>query len=313
MNEEVLTTDTEVNQSKFKKTVRNIGLGALFLFFLILFTVTKLPQTKLTALLQGYVQLALDPYGIYMSDHGRDLSIWKGFEYRLIQPSLELADQTRIDLDEVVVKPKLLGLLTGQTGAHAVITQGNAIIDLDGSGRGDKINSTIELTEVDIGKFGLLSFAGGLKGAGLISGKIHIEGTLSDPPSLNGSINLKLKRLKLDEQNMMGFQLPAMTISDGTVDITIERGKLLMKNVQIGKATDDLQMGITGDITLNRFMNASALNLKAVLGISEKVKQSISLIDSLLGPARQADGRYAYKVTGTMGAPFPVPETQATR
>jgi hypothetical protein len=111
----------------------------------------------------------------------------------------------------------------------------------------------------------------------------------------------------------MGFQLPAMTISDGTVDITIERGKLLMKNVQIGKATDDLQMGITGDITLNRFMNASALNLKAVLGISEKVKQSISLIDSLLGPARQADGRYAYKVTGTMGAPFPVPETQATR
>jgi type II secretion system protein N len=310
MNEEVLETPNEaVPASKLKKTITSIGLGILFIFFLVLFTFTKLPQTKITSLLQGYVQVGLDPYGIYMSDHGRELSVWKGFEYRLTQPTLELADQTRVELDEVVVKPSLLGFFSGRAGGHVEVKQGASSIDLNGSGRGDKIDTTINLTDVDIGKFGLLSFAGGLKGSGTVSGSIHIDGTLSDLPTLTGSIQLKLKRLKLDEQNLMGFQLPTMNVSDGTIDISIDHGKLVMKNVQIGKGTDDLQVAVTGDVTLNRFLNASALNLRAVLGLSDKVKQSISLIDSILGPAKQADGRYAYKLTGTLGAPFPLPDT----
>lgn len=308
MNEEVLNTPTEAPVSKFKKTAKSIGFGLLFVFFLVLFTFTKLPQTKMTGLIQGYVQMGLDPFGIYMTDRGRELSILSGFEYRLIQPALELADQTRVELDEVFVKPNLLALFKGQAGANIEIKQGSSLIEIAGSGRGDKIDTTIQLTDADLGKLGLLSFAGGLKGSGTVSGSIHIDGTLSDPPSVNGSISLKVKRLKLDEQNLMGFQLPPMTISDGTIDIQIERGKLLMKNVQIGKNNDDIQLNVTGDVTLNRFLNASALNLKANLGLSEKVKQSISLLDSLLGSAKRPDGKYAYKLTGTMGAPFPMPD-----
>jgi len=307
MNEEVLTA-SEVPTSKAKKTVKGIGLAILFLFFLILFTFTKLPQTKITSLIQGYVQRGLDPYGIYLSDHGRELSVWKGLQYRLDQPTLELADQTRIELDEIVVNPDFLALLKGLGGASIDIKQGASMIHLSGSGRGDQIHATAHLTDVDIGKFGLLSFAGGLKGSGTVSGDAQVDGLLSAPSTLNGEINLTVKRLRLDEQNLMGFQLPTMNVSDGVIHVQIEHGKLVMKNVRLGKNADDLQVALTGDVTLNRFVNASTLNLRAVLGLSDKVKQSISLLDSILGPSKQADGKYAYKLTGTLGAPFPAPD-----
>jgi type II secretion system protein N len=311
--------DTTVNEEnvvveqppKPKSTVVKIGLTVLFFALLFFFTLTKLPQARMTNLIQGYVQAALDPFGLYISDRGRDLSFWSGFRYQLTSPTLELADQTRIELDEITVAPNFLALLSGKAGAHMTMKQGTSFIDFDGAGRGDKVNATIQLEQVDIGRFGLLSFAGNIKGSGTISGTVHLDGTLSDPSSLAGEVKLKLKRIHLDEQTLMGFQLPAMNIADGTIEAVIEHGKVVMKNVQIGKAADDIQIAVTGDVSLNRSVNASTLNLRAVLGFSDKIKQSLTLIDSIMSAAKQADGRYAYKLTGTVGSPFPIPDVQA--
>ena len=101
-----------------------------------------------------------------------------------------------------------------------------------------------------------------------------------------------------------------MDVSDGTIDATIEHGKVLMKQVQIGKGSDDLQIAVSGDIGLNRNINSSTLNMRAVIGFSEKLKQSLSLLDSLMGAAKQTDGKYVYKLTGSFAAPFPIPDPQ---
>ena len=294
---------------------KKIALTFVFFILLIFFTMVKLPQTKITSVVQGYMQAALDPYGIYISDHGREFSVWKGFQYRLIQPSFELPDQSRVELDEIVVSPKLLSLLTGKMGANIEITQAPSKtefsrISIDGTIRGDLVNASVKIDNLDLAKFGIFAFAGSLKGNGTLSGDIQLEGHLADLPSMTGRIYLKLKKLRLDEQNLFGFQLPTMDISDGTIDATIEHSKLVMKQVQIGKGTDDLQLGVTGDITLNRNLNASALNLRTVLALSDKVKQSLALLDTLLGAGKQGDGRYVYKLTGTLGAPNPAPEPQ---
>ena len=298
---------------------KKIGLTIVFFALLFFFTLTKLPQAKITALIQGYVQSALDPYGIYISDHGREFSIWKGFQYRLTQPTLELADQSRVELEEMVVTPKLLSLFTGKMGATVDITQilertpaktDLSRIHIEGTARGDLVDATIRIDDLDLGKFGILAFAGGLKGHGQIAGDIHVDGHLADLPSLAGNIALKVKKLHLDEQNLFGFQLPTMDVSDGTIDASIEHGKLLMKKVQIGKGSDDLLISVTGDIGLNRNINSSTLNLRAVIGFSDKLKESLSLLDSLMGLAKQADGRYVYKLTGSFMAPFPVPDPQ---
>jgi type II secretion system protein N len=311
MSESADVTSTSLPvQSRAKKISKGIFWTFFFLFFLVLFTVSKLPETKVTTLIQGYLQVGIDPYGVYITDHGREFSVFNGFRYRLIQPTFELSDQTRIELDEVTVAPTLLSLLKGQPGATISITQGNSHIIINGSGRGDKINANVTLDQVDVGKFGVLAYAAGLKGTGIITGDIHIDGALSDLTSLTGSVALKLSKIHLDEQNLMGFNLPAMNVSEGVIDVPLEHGKLQMKNVHLGKpgSSDDIQVVVTGDVTLNKFVNASALNLRAVLGLSDKVKQSLALLDSIMGSAKTPDGKYAYKLTGSLGGPFPIPD-----
>lgn len=293
------------------KIFRNIGLAFLFLLLLVVFTVLKLPQARVTGLMQGYLQIALDPYGIFISDRGRELSTLHGFRYTLDHPTLEFADQTRVELDSIVVSPKFLSLLQGKMGVDAEVHQGPAIINLDASGRGDKINMKVDLTQADIGKFGLLSYAAGLKGSGTVSGTIQVSGTLSDPTTLNGAIDLKLKAIKLDEQNLMGFQIPSMNISDGVIKVDITAGKLLIKTMQLGKGSDDLVLSMTGDIALNRYVNSSTLNLKTIFGISDRVRQNLALLDTIISGAKTSDGRYSYRITGTLGSPFPNPDPTA--
>ena len=316
--EESISAAPDTSSAAPASMMKKIGLTVVFFLLLLFFTLTKLPQAKITALVQGYVQSALDPYGIYISDHGRELSIWKGFQYRLIQPTFELPDQSHIELEEMIVSPKLLSLFSGKVGATIEITQilertpsktDLTKIHIDGTGRGDLIDASINFDSMDIGKFGILAFAGGLKGSGQISGDIHVDGHLADLPSLMGKIDLKIKKLHLDEQNLFGFQLPTMDVNDSGIDAAIDHGKILFKQVQIGKsATDDLRINVTGDIGLNRNINSSTLNLRAVIGFSDKIKQSLSLLDSLMGQAKQADGLYVYKLTGSFMAPFPIPD-----
>ncbi len=297
---------TQESLSLFKKIV----LGFLFVLILLFFTLTKLPQAKITGLVQGVVQQSLDPYGIYISDQGRELSIWKGFQYRLIQPSIELPDLSRIELDSLVVSPKLSSLITGKIGAELEITQGPATLTFDGTIRGDLIDGTVNLNSIDLGKFGILSFVGGIKGSGLINGNIHLDGHLADLPSLIGNINLNLSRIHFEEQNLFGFHLPDMDIKEGVINALIQQGKVQMKQIVIGKGADDIQIAVTGDIGLNRNINSSNLNLRTLIGLSDKIKQSIPLLDTILGSAKQSDGKYAYKLTGSLMAPFPAPDPQ---
>lgn len=299
---------SEPVEPRAKKIQRRVFLGILFVILLFVFTLLKLSQSRITGLIQGYVQVGLDPFGIYMSDQGRELSIIKGIRYTLTKPSLELADQTRIELDDLTVSPTFTSLASGKMGVSASLHQGLSEILINAAGRGDKIDLNLSLTDVDLGKMGVFAYLASMKGAGIVSGTVQVAGTLSDPASLEGDINLKIKRLRLDEQNLMGFQLPTLNVSDGTIRVQITGGKLLIKTFQIGKTTDDLNLALTGDILLKRNVNSSLLNLRAVFGLSDKVKQSLAILDSILGGAKMTDGRYAYKLTGTLAAPFPNPD-----
>ncbi|MBU6154019.1 MAG: type II secretion system protein GspN [Bdellovibrionales bacterium] len=304
--------DTAV-QSNPNSTTRSIskmlGLGFLFLGLILLFTLFKLPEAKITALIQGYVQTSLDPFGIYISDRGRSLSLITGIRYRLDHPTLELRDQTRIELDELEVRPKLLSLLTGRAGATADLRQGKSTIHLDLLAKSDRIEADLALNDVDLARFGFFAFAG-IKGSGAITGKSHVDGSPSDLATLNGGIDLRLKNVQLEEQMIIAFKIPSISISEGTVNVEIKGGKLLMKNVQLGRQNDDVTAALTGDLALNRNLNSSPLNLRVLFSLSPKTMASLSFMESLISGAKQSDGKYAYKLTGTISSPFANPDPQ---
>ncbi len=296
-------------QAHSKSLLRMIGLSLMFFVLILVFTLFKLPETKITALIQGYVQTTLDPFGIYISDRGRSLSFLTGINYRLDHPTLELRDQTRIELDELEVRPKLLSLLTGRAGASADLKQGKSRFHLDALAKRDRVEADIELTDIDLSRFGIFAFAG-VKGSGIITGKSHLDGAPSDLASLNGGLDLKLKNVQLDEQMIFAFKIPSLSVSEGSVNVDIKSGKLLMKNVQLGRQNDDVVATLTGDIALNRNLNSSPLNLRVVFSFSPKVLASFSFIESIIAGAKQSDGKYAYKLTGTISAPFANPDPQ---
>ena len=202
MNITTTAAETEAAPlSPAKKAAKFALLGGLFFTCLFVFTLTKLPETKITSLIQGYVQVALDPYGIFITDQGREFSVLRGFRYKLIHPTIELSDQTRIELDELTVSPKLLSLLMFKPGAQIELKQGDSTIFIEGAGRGDKINAHVKLDQLNLAKFGLLSYFAQLKGGGLVTGELNIEGALSEPLSLVGQALFNLKSIQIDEQN----------------------------------------------------------------------------------------------------------------
>jgi type II secretion system protein N len=306
MSEDFATTPQSLSESRSPFKV--IGMVVLFLTCVILLTLLKLPEARITGFIQGMVQSGLDPYGIYLTDRGRELSLFPAPLYRLDHPVIELPDQTRVEFDELRVHPKLSGLFIGKPGIRAELKQGASEILVNAAGKGDRVDAEIHLENADLGKLGVFAFAAGLRGAGFLSGDIKVEGSLADPSTLNGSLELKLRKLRLDEQNFMGFQIPTVQVSEGDLNIEIKAGKILLKNVQIGKGMDDLRVQVTGDLGLNRYLNSSTMNLRAVLGLSDKLRQSFSILETLMASAKTPDGRYAYKLTGTLGAPMPQPD-----
>jgi type II secretion system protein N len=287
-----------------KMTALSCGFVALILFF----TILKMPKARVTDLIQGYIQTALDPAGIYIRSRDRTLGFFPSLRYRLDHPVIELSEQTQIELDDLEVRPALLKLLTGSVGGVATLHQGKGDLLLNAGLRKNSVSIEAVMTELDLGKIGAFSFAG-IKGGGSLNGRVDLNGAPADFTAMNGTIDFKLKGVNLEEQTLYGFKIPPVLLSDGNITADLRSGKLSLKNVALGRQNDDLSLTASGDVTLNRNLNSSLLNLRITLSLSEKLKAAFSFIDMMLSGSKQKDGRYAFKLTGPLAQPTLVPET----
>jgi type II secretion system protein N len=198
----------------------------------------------------------------------------------------------------------------GRLGAAISITNGNGSLDGSGSISGSKGSFNFQAKKLDLGKLGVLPMAAGIQGSGILDGKGSISGDLSVPSTLDGTINLNLSKVVIEAQNIMGFSIPNISISEGVIDISLEKSKANIKTFRIGKTgnvTDDLQGTITGDATLGRNWDAGNLNVKTHFSISPNVMKSFTLLDAILGGGKQPDGSFSFMLTGPLRAPMPTP------
>jgi type II secretion system protein N len=114
---------------------------------------------------------------------------------------------------------------------------------------------------------------------------------------------MDLSKLVIEQQSVVGFALPRMNISEGKIDIAIEKGKLALKNVKLGKSGDDLRANVTGDLVLGKTWDSSLLNAKVNFALSEMVTKALVLVDALLTPGKQPDGSYTYSLNGALSGP----------
>jgi type II secretion system protein N len=301
-------TDPATQRSSGKGIWKILALSSAFVALIVFLTILKMPRARMTDLLQGYIQTALDPSGIYIRSLDRTLLFFPSLRYRLDHPVIELSEQTQIELDDLEIRPSLLKLFTGSVGGQALLHQGKGDLAVDTALRKNSITLEMLMNEIDLGKIGLFSFAG-IKGGGSLNGKILLDGSPADFTAMNGTLDLKMKNVNLEEQSIYGFKIPPVLLSDGTIAADLKGGKLSLRNVALGRQNDDLAITASGDVTLNRNLNSSLLNLRVTIALSDKLKSAFSFIDMVLSGSKQKDGKYAFKLTGPMAQPTMVPET----
>ncbi len=297
---------------QFLKKLAWVGLG---MFCLILFTILKLPEDRIRNYVQGMISSQLSAQGITLNASQSSLSIGFGVSYTMKDITLSFPPpQDPIHIDQVSVSPSILSLLTGKVGATIRIENKNGVLHASFStpmnGPSGPISFSFNSSNMDLGSLGVLPASVGIRGSAIANGEGHLDGDTSLPATLNGKIQLDLNKIVIDQQTFMGFSVPRLSVSEGKADIEVDKGKALIKTLRLGKAgntTDDLRANVTGDVVIGKNLPYSTLNLKADLSFSQNVLKAFILLDAIMGPAKQADGSYAYTLTGPLNSPNAAP------
>lgn len=310
------STSPEVLQSRAQRITRFLLWSLVTVFFLLFFTLLKLPEDKLRNWIDGNIAVALAQRGISFSATNKSLSFLFGPTYVLQDATFNFPPPTPpTHLDELSVSPAIFPMVLGRYGGNGVIRNKEGKLSFSAAVRdfnkGLKGDFSFRSKKMDLGKTGILSGFTGLQiSSANLDGDGALKGDFMVPNTLEGNIAVRLTPLIFDAQSIQGFSVPKLTISDGLVEFSAEKGKLLIKNFKLGKpgATgDDIQCNVSGEITLNRNWESSTLNLKINFSISENVKKSFILLDTLLTDFKQADGSYSLLLTGSVFAPIPAP------
>ncbi len=306
-----VTQTTPALATKAQQAMRNAGWSALAIFSLIIFTIVKLPEARIKAYVQGTIASVLAPRGITFTAQKGHLSIGWGFSYVMEDVTLGFPPpDAPVHIDEISFKPSLFNLIFRKIGGDAAIYNGDGKISLWFSSKETWNAFSFKAKELDIGKLGILPTLAGISGSGILNGSGWFDGDSANFAASKGEIDVTLKKVVIDQQPLMGFSLPRLTVSEGKIDLDIDAGKARIKTFQLGKTgstTDDLVATVTGDVTLGKYLDASPLNLKAKFSLSQSILKSFAILDAFLGQAKLPDGSYAYNLSGTLGSPLPMP------
>lgn len=296
--------------------LKTVAWVLVALFFLTLFTFIKLPEDRVQEFVGAKISEALAPHGISLTSRAGKLGL--GLSYTMLDARLSLpgASET-IAFDEIKISPSFLSLIQAKLGADVSLKQGDGTLSLTGAGRGSSFSVSAKAKDFDIGKAGLLDYLAKIRGSAVVSGNADFSGDTSAFQNLSGKMDLALKKLVLDEQtlSLQGFplNLPRLGVSEGAIAASAVNGKITLQTFKLGGkpgSADDLTGSLTGDLSLNRMMDQSNLNLRASFKLGEKVQKSFSFLESFMAPAKRADGSFVYDLKGPVAVLVPTPAGQ---
>ena len=299
--------------SRFKRLIRIIGWVSFAFVCLTIFTLIKLPSDKVKNYVEGNISSALAREGIVFSSKKASLSLGLGLIYEMSDVTLTFPQDRGgaiVEIDNLQISPSLLSFLLGKYA-------GKFWIDIAaGKGKGsfsvkqNDVDIEIKLKNLDLGRLELLKIAVNAQASALASGSIIINGKIDAPNTLDGDIRLKLEKIKAPEQQVMGFTVPPLSISEGTIDLDVDNGKATIETMTLGKAgsDDSLVATLNGDVALGKQWASTVMNLKTNFSLSPSIKKSFVFVDALLAAGKQTDGSYTYNVSGAVFSPKATPQ-----
>jgi type II secretion system protein N len=276
--------------------VRSTVYVALFLFFTILFMPVNYPSERLTGQVNGWMSAASN--GALTIGNAR---IKPPLSLKLENVTLEAGQGRSLDVGEVVIGLRLLGLLSGKKGADVRLENPWLNSRLTVISSGDSWHLDIRSMEIDLSELP--------------------DDIMALPLDLDGKINLSLD-LQTDD--------PAQGVSSGEIRITsgpIEVGGELLETLgltplrisrilSIATVEENVvelgENAVEGDLTASargviriapvNYM-ASRLDLTVQLKLAPGNRERLMPVLKMMGARPKADGTVNLRIRGTVGEP----------
>lgn len=298
------------NESGARKTMRSLFWIGVFFFSLLVFTVFKLPDTRIKGHINSFISKSLMQAGYTFSATESSLSIGFGIHYTLKGVSLapRYQPQAVVKIDSIELSPSLTSLLTGKIGASLVAEAGKGVLTGEFGVRGSQGSLSCEFKQVNLSQSPLALLLQGVQVSSTVNGKLDLEGNLQDPRSLIGSADLSLSKIDIDKQAISGFPVPRTQISGAKVNLAFTQGKIQLKNLTLGSMQnpgDDIAGKLEGDVQIQQRVDSSILNLTAHFNVAANYLQNseIFLVQSFIAPGKGSDGSYRFKIAGPLSMP----------
>jgi type II secretion system protein N len=292
----------EFGSSKFRRFgILVFGICAFF-FFLML----KLPEARIQNLVIAHMRIIAQEQGLLFSAEKVRIGIIFGPAIKLYNVEFKAIENERqvLKVPFLRVSPNILSLLSKTKSASISAELLNGEISGTVGAGPTTMLTNLSIDSIDLGATQLLKRFLPVDLSGKINGKIKLDLDTELPQKSDGGIKLKIEKLNLPAQNVMGFNLPKINVNETVIDITITQGQFVIREFNLGKDTksDDVVARVTGQGTLEHVLDRSKINAKAVFELSPSVIQSFPLLDALLGQAKGADGKFTYRVSGPLSA-----------
>ncbi len=246
-----------------------------------------------------------------------------GGQYEVKIKELAMAPLTGVAIDNVVVSEKrgkrepvftldkatvhvdILPLIWGalKVGYDLRSTGGRIYGRLERSGDQMKVEATLK--DLNLAAVPLLKTKWGVGLSSDVDGTVDLELYPRAPLRNNGTIQLKIPKLKVGESNIMNMMtLPPMDLAaakgQSQVDIIMNRGSIEIRSFDLKGG--DLTLALGGKVYLAQRVSNFRFNIRGKLGFNDKVMKAIPLL-MVVEKQKGPDGLYPLTVTGQIRKP----------
>ncbi len=309
--------------SRFKIILKSFFWAGLSIFFLLFFTLFKLPDEKIKNYILWQIssnmnqQLPRTRLSI-TAEKGHfslGLGLWYVLEGVTLSPP---APEQPIKIEEISISPHIFGLIFKNLGADFQIENQKSKLTGAFHLSSSHFSVSFKAKQIDLNKMKLVRLIATLDASGVIHGSGSLKGDFNDITQLQGDIQLSAEKVSVPQQEIghltfFPFTLPEINVSSLDTQITIERSKVIVKNLTLGGAsgskeakTDDIRAKVTGEINLSKIVPSSQLDLKASFMLSERLHKQFFLLDSMTQfLTKSPNGIYGTHLTGPLFQPMP--------
>lgn len=325
---------------RLRKILLWVGYVFAYLFALVMFAYLTFPYERLKERIVTEFnarQTGPEPMQLELDELG---SYWfSGIEaegVRLVsQPAAPTDDSKKavkpkvIAIDSAHARVSLLNLLFGKrvTTFGAEAFGGSLSGRFEDSSNGRKIE--LELEEIDLSEAPMIADAIGLPAFGKLGGSIELDAPEARLSKAEGKIALKITDLAVGDGKAKirdTIALPRIDAGELVLEAEVKGGQV--KITKFSSTGPDLEFRADGTVRLRDQAELSNLSLNVKFKFTERYTNKNEMTRGLFGSggspglfdldpknrrAKQSDGFYAWRVSGTLSKPTFHPDSGASR